>query len=107
VQSFTGFDEERDVGNRGACRDGQRAHDYITFHTGSTVLLHTTFANDTDRQSYPDNYPASNTRGTGASGINTLGYTFPGADGWTIPRTGSRSGFRAPQRHSSSVSPAR
>src|ERR1700683_1201167 len=44
---------------------------------GGQTLLHTTFANNGDSQAYPGAFPgASNPTQTGATEVDTLGYTF-------------------------------
>jgi len=56
----------------------------LTISSTSTSLIHATFSNAGQDQSYPDNYVNSgsplHTYRTGAAEINTLGYTFVGGD---------------------------
>jgi hypothetical protein len=54
--------------------------DYLRFRSGSLDFL-ATFSNDSgDEQAYPQAYPASNPRGSGALSVNTLGYSFSSKD---------------------------
>jgi hypothetical protein len=50
--------------------------DYLRFRSGSLDFLATFSNDDGDEQAYPQAYPASNPRGSGAMSVNTLGYGF-------------------------------